>query len=485
MALTKVTYSMIEGAAVNVLDYGADPAGTDDSTAAIQAALTFVAANGGCLYIPAGNYKLTNTLTVSAAANSFAIVGDNEGASNLIRSADYGSVLSISASNNWRICDISIDAKHDTYSNGNHGIVFFNCSFVEIERVKVNNWKNSAIIGYVDPAGPSSYGFVVLRDCYVDGENSSNNGILLADYNDSGFINCSSVNIGKTGSPCYALQFKENCNRCYMIGGTATGASIGVACGNSLSAGDAHEDGRIIGVNVFNCETGIAFGNSRKYVVDSCIVDMNSAGNHALDFNSGSSGHSVRNLKVLNLATAKAAVRCRSNDTDNTVEVSSIYNDSNAAEKAALFDASSLRNSVELGLYAKPITIVSTTNIVDNLSNSPTNTFKYQYIPQLNILTIASGVVSLRDYAVQYVRIDTEGAAATDDLDTINNGTDRQTIILQSSSSLRDVVLKSGTGNLVLAGLADFTLTSTADTIMLMYNAALAKWCEVSRSTNA
>lgn len=61
MSLTKVTYSMIKGAPVNVLDFGADPTGVADSTAAIQNAL-----NSGAndIYIPQGTY-LFSTLTVN------------------------------------------------------------------------------------------------------------------------------------------------------------------------------------------------------------------------------------------------------------------------------------------------------------------------------------------------------------------------------------------------------------------------------------
>lgn len=55
MALTKVTYSMIDGAAINVLDYGVVADGVTNNSAALAAALAAVPANG-TLYFPAGVY---------------------------------------------------------------------------------------------------------------------------------------------------------------------------------------------------------------------------------------------------------------------------------------------------------------------------------------------------------------------------------------------------------------------------------------------
>lgn len=60
MSLTKATNSMISGAPINVLDYGADPTGTNDSLAAFNAAL----AAGDQVVIPVGTYKLTATWTI-------------------------------------------------------------------------------------------------------------------------------------------------------------------------------------------------------------------------------------------------------------------------------------------------------------------------------------------------------------------------------------------------------------------------------------
>lgn len=93
-------------------------------------------------------------------------------------------------------------------------------------------------------------------------------------------------------------------------------------------------------------------------------------------------------------------------------------------------------------------------------------------------LTIATGVVTATQ---TYQDIDTEAAASTDDLNTINGGTDGDIIILTPISNGRTVVCKDGVGNLSLNG--DFSMTSTSDTITLLYNGAL--WLELSRSDNA
>lgn len=57
MALTKVTYSMIQGAAFNVLDYGIKGDGVTDDTDAIQALLRTASGNGP-VYFPAGTYMV-------------------------------------------------------------------------------------------------------------------------------------------------------------------------------------------------------------------------------------------------------------------------------------------------------------------------------------------------------------------------------------------------------------------------------------------
>jgi hypothetical protein len=71
MSLTKVSFSMITGATVNVLDYGATGNGNDDDTTAIQAAI--VAAAGKTLYFPAGIYLVGD---LSIIGRQITMIGD-------------------------------------------------------------------------------------------------------------------------------------------------------------------------------------------------------------------------------------------------------------------------------------------------------------------------------------------------------------------------------------------------------------------------
>lgn len=96
MSLTKVSYSMINGACVNVLDFGAVGDSTTDDTAAIQAAIDYAGQYatkyyGVNVYFPGGQYLVTDTLTINK--DYVGLLGEGKGRSLFVRNAAYGDTL--------------------------------------------------------------------------------------------------------------------------------------------------------------------------------------------------------------------------------------------------------------------------------------------------------------------------------------------------------------------------------------------------------
>lgn len=73
MPLTKTTYSMIQGAVYNVLDYGADNTGTTNTSAACQAAIDACIVTGGTVFFPEGTYLLTGQTSADSKTNGLVI----------------------------------------------------------------------------------------------------------------------------------------------------------------------------------------------------------------------------------------------------------------------------------------------------------------------------------------------------------------------------------------------------------------------------
>lgn len=82
-------------------------------------------------------------------------------------------------------------------------------------------------------------------------------------------------------------------------------------------------------------------------------------------------------------------------------------------------------------------------------------------------LTISSGVISPTK---THIVVDTEGAASSDDLDTINNGIQGRWVTIRCASNSRSVKLKNGTGNIRTTTGQDCVISSTDSWAMLIHN---------------
>lgn len=94
--------------------------------------------------------------------------------------------------------------------------------------------------------------------------------------------------------------------------------------------------------------------------------------------------------------------------------------------------------------------------------------------------TISSGSITITK---SFVKVDTEGDGATDDLTHVVGGSAGSILILQAADSSHSVVIKDNAGEdncFMLTGDVDFTLDHSYDKIMFIRSGDI--WSEISRS---
>jgi hypothetical protein len=145
MSLTKASYSMITGAYVNVLDYGATGDGTTNDAAAIQAAFSAAdTAQPKTVYFPAGTYLTNSTLTVNPNTTDGVvpqIVGEGSQATIIKAGAGLGAnpILkhqgaSPSTNSKWT----GFQLLGTGAANGQYGIYHINTCFVNYDDIYFN-----------------------------------------------------------------------------------------------------------------------------------------------------------------------------------------------------------------------------------------------------------------------------------------------------------------------------------------------------------
>lgn len=199
MALTKVSYSMITGSPVNVLDYGALGDGTSNDTVAIQAANNAAAAAGRSLYFPKGIYQ-ADPLTATTSW-----LGE-PGAT--IRYRGTGNVFLVSASNTPKILiqnlifDGNVSADPGNWSTGYNsftgaiGLSVSNCDGARIiDCYSQNNWQSGFRLSQCDGA--------VISGCSAN-KNRGNFGdcFFLNSCTNLRVINCRAYDFTRIGFVC-------------------------------------------------------------------------------------------------------------------------------------------------------------------------------------------------------------------------------------------------------------------------------------------
>lgn len=128
-----------------------------------------------------------------------------------------------------------------------------------------------------------------------------------------------------------------------------------------------------------------------------------------------------------------------------------------------------------------PLTLNSNATITGNITAETNLAVDRALVTTRTGLTISSGAVTATG---SYHTIDTEASAATDDLDTINGAfATGHRLVITAANSGRTVVVKDGTGNIVLSNpLGNFSMDNATDTMELIWSGS--NWLELSRSYN-
>lgn len=215
MALTKATYSLIDGAPYNVLDYGAVGDGVANDTIAIQNAIDAIfAAGGGTLFFPAGTY-LVSTLALNWGTSGTSIIfkGAGKNATTIAKTgASADPVLNFSA----------------TLADGSYSEF---CDF----KVTANST--------CDAFSVTNIARCVWRNVRVDGGDAGieNKGSLINSFYDCDFLNCTVGYRSRKANGIY-------CNLIEFFGGSVRGNDdwgfdIGDASGVHLYGSDIEANG--------------------------------------------------------------------------------------------------------------------------------------------------------------------------------------------------------------------------------------------------
>jgi hypothetical protein len=187
MALTKVSYSMITGAVVNILDKGADPTGVAASQQAIQDAIDSI--TSGVVFIPAGTYLITAPIEVKSGIT---IQGEGD-ASQLLVNTDievFNSDTSTSSASIFgtKFFDFFIN-KTVSSATSKYDIHLQNPNFCNFTRLHIKSghtdsqYSNSNVGGiWLDrPSGSTASAFCNrVDDCWIQ-----NNSIYFLNITDS------------------------------------------------------------------------------------------------------------------------------------------------------------------------------------------------------------------------------------------------------------------------------------------------------------
>jgi len=482
---------------VSVKDFGAVGDGVTDDSIAVNAGLLHVQTNGGTLLLPAGTFRVKN-LRLDNGVLPWAMRGAGKVITTLEHTDGDGTLLNDSGSVvGYDLSGFTINCKFSTYAHASarNGLAILHSSNINIDDVHVTDFKLSAMLIYDDNNSGGTYGNVHLTDCSCDGLGVASNGFLFSNMDNCTYLRCEAVGVVYSANgPGIGVQFKNRCRYGSMTDIYASGCTAGIGfSGDTLGAipGPAYNTATNIRIVNPNPTVGVGMyltNAAEENTITNLYIDMNgiTGGGDAISCQEGAFGNSVTNTIIKNLGAAKRAVRCTALTHDNYFHIAQLDN-INTTGQVFRCENTATFNHLKLSRMMNPrVRSGEIYSMALLVTAADCNSWEYDSYPMVEARTIAAGIVATTNTLTTIVNLDTEAAAATDDLDTIANTFTRegQVLTLRSSNDSRDIVVKTGVGNIALTGAVDFTLTTRRSYITLIWNSTNSKWNELARVTN-
>jgi hypothetical protein len=168
---------------VSVKDFGAVGNGVTDDTAAIQAAVTAIAATGGTIYFPVGTYKITDVITVNTGVYTTGILLKGAGNKSIISQTgaakDAIKFSSTQVLNNSGLEDLGIVCSATAGNCITIGFGCTNCRFINLVLTALNTAK-SCIYGDFTTVGDGVYDTKFSGGIYyLNASGAAANGVKL------------------------------------------------------------------------------------------------------------------------------------------------------------------------------------------------------------------------------------------------------------------------------------------------------------------
>jgi hypothetical protein len=499
---------------------GAKGDGITDCAAAIRAAFDLAIASPtgtAAIYVPPGEWLLDSAVQPPSYGNNIRITlfGDGENVSRIVVNSSGGGIL-LTTSNRrspFILRDIAIVSK---VPNGGTAFQFNNTSPGGAVAYRVFQARNVMIGGHNETSSPD-YGFnkyLVATGHYrplIENVKIWNTaaatyagevGIDISD-NFRARISATRVNVNLSSAKGVNVGIKDVASVVQGEGGqlhnvTVVGAGIGY---QRVRGG--REPELIIAESHFNCyEKGVELDGVKYGVfVDNLMyVQTPSAATYkdwdvlnarSLEFKgNGYRQNPTTNRYHIHLNPTGGGAIVDDVDIDDfrlQATATRHVRIESACERISVRLPHEISDESDVAYNGKTGTSVGITDLVDDQTTVGLGRVKITRPGTIinsssGTLTIASGVVTVIG---SYHRIDTESAAASDDLDTINGGVDGMIVTFKTVNSARDVVLKHATGNIKLSGGVARTLSHRNSRITLAYDGSDDNWCEVAYSDSA